>query len=223
MGRRPRAPDQGRSVMRRALIVAAAAVAALEVGRSPLQDPRLLSRRRSSSSTRAACRGRRARRGLRAAGGRVVRENAKVGVATVGVAQPDFLRDVTRGAGAGRRCAQSAGRQCPQGPRSSRAGRSTSSARCARRQRRGARRREAWQVDGAGEPLADRQWDMTHDQCHRRGLVPIRARPQEGARRRARHRGRRQPSGHRGELQPGAEPELHGRHPGRRTGGRSRR
>ncbi|HKY12366.1 MAG TPA: S8 family serine peptidase [Gaiellaceae bacterium] len=150
--------------MRRAVIVAAAAVAALTVAalaaaRPAAPQPTTFVVVYESGVSKAD-----ARAAVQAAGGRVVRENAKVGVATVVSRNPNFLRDA-----AAARALYGAARNRPVG----RVARPTlkptlkprlkidiiGSLRKAPKARPLAGAKLAG-GPGAGEPLADRQWDM---------------------------------------------------------------
>jgi subtilisin family serine protease len=146
--------------MRRAVIVAAAAVAALGVAalaaaRPAAPQPTTFVVVYESGVSKAD-----ARAAVQAAGGRVVRENAKVGVATVVSRNPNFLRDAVAA-----RALYGAARNRPVG----RVARPTlkprlkidiiGSLRKAPKARPLARAKLAG-GPGAGEPLADRQWDM---------------------------------------------------------------
>ena len=165
-----------------------------------------------------------ARDAIAAADGKIVDENAKIGVATVSTRNGGFAADATAApAIEGAAHNQVIGRV----PRNSRGQRRGAEARSGAGRPRGGRRRARGPPRHAvrrEEGGAARRPPVGHaaDRRHRQGLLQAGA-GQGRARRHHRHGRRRHPPGHRPELRREAEPQLHHRHPGGRERRRDRR
>ena len=159
-----------------------------------------------------------ARLAVRAAGGFLVAENRRVGVATATSSSPTFAADLLRqGAVAGVARNKPVGYNAP-AMRQRRSGEDLSPAERARVRLSKPQPKPI----PAADPLGGLQWDMAMIHATPAGLVQGRAGRQARARRRARHGHRRHPSGHRPQLRRGAEPQLHRRHPADRRAVRQR-
>ena len=194
----------GGNRMRKKLLPAAIAACAL-VGLAATADGASTAPREYVVVYEQGASGKTARAAITDAGGKIVSENAEIGVATVRSTDGAFAGDVARsGAIVGATTNRAIGRA----PRD--AGQ-------ARQDREG--RRLAARLGLQGPPPARRRparrgaVGHADDPRDGEGLVRAPAGLEGRARRHHRHRRRRRPSRHQAELQRAPEPQLHGRRP----------